>query len=75
GVVRCASSNKVSKEMIILFNIPKDPVHCQKLINAVRRDQWTPTMHSRLCSEHFVSLLKQSVHCIEASRNCQSCFD
>ncbi|KAI9999620.1 hypothetical protein NQD34_018338, partial [Periophthalmus magnuspinnatus] len=52
-------NKKSLKKGLFYLTSPKDPVHCQKLINAVRRDQWTPTMHSRQCSEHFVSLLKQ----------------
>uniref|UniRef100_A0A3B4B621 THAP-type domain-containing protein n=1 Tax=Periophthalmus magnuspinnatus TaxID=409849 RepID=A0A3B4B621_9GOBI len=39
-----------------LFFIPKDPIHCQKWINAIKRDHGTPTIHSRLSSEHFKQL-------------------
>ncbi|KAJ0005077.1 hypothetical protein NQD34_011291 [Periophthalmus magnuspinnatus] len=52
--VGCANS-KSQKKGLFFYNIPKDSVRRQKWINAIGTGQCTPTIHSRRCSEHFVS--------------------
>ncbi|KAK6168738.1 hypothetical protein SNE40_019923 [Patella caerulea] len=36
------------------FRIPKDQYVQTKWIAAIRRENWTPNEHSRICSEHFI---------------------
>ena len=37
------------------FKIPKDVDLQQKWITAIKRENWMPTEHTRMCSKHFIS--------------------
>ena len=37
------------------FSFPKDKKQRDKWIAAIKRENWTPTPHSKVCSDHFVS--------------------
>ncbi|XP_039551068.1 THAP domain-containing protein 1-like [Pimephales promelas] len=61
--ISCAVSCDNSKSQrydkkLKFYNIPKNPERRHKWISAIKRDHWTPTEHSRLCSEHFISGMK-----------------
>ncbi|XP_077080745.1 uncharacterized protein LOC143733085 [Siphateles boraxobius] len=49
------SKSQRNDKKLKFYNIPKNPERRQKWISAIKRDHWTPTEHSRLCSEHFIS--------------------
>ncbi|KAL1268557.1 hypothetical protein QQF64_033920 [Cirrhinus molitorella] len=51
--VGCDNSKSQSKGLTF-YNIPKNSERRQKWIAAIKKDHWTPTEHSRLCSEHFI---------------------
>ncbi|XP_057678369.1 SRSF protein kinase 1-like isoform X1 [Corythoichthys intestinalis] len=39
------------------YRIPRDPKRRAKWTAAIRRDNWAPKNHHRLCSSHFISVL------------------
>ncbi|XP_046658532.1 THAP domain-containing protein 2-like [Homalodisca vitripennis] len=45
--------NKGKLEGITYHSFPKGAEQRQRWINAVRRKDWEPNRHSRLCSSHF----------------------
>ncbi|XP_041965645.1 THAP domain-containing protein 1-like isoform X1 [Alosa sapidissima] len=49
------NNSKSNKDGHTFYNIPKNKERRQKWIAAIKRDQWTPTEHSRLCNEHFIT--------------------
>uniref|UniRef100_A0A673JN47 THAP-type domain-containing protein n=1 Tax=Sinocyclocheilus rhinocerous TaxID=307959 RepID=A0A673JN47_9TELE len=50
----CCDNSKSQSNGLTFYNIPKNTERRQKWIAAIKRDHWTPTEHSRLCSEHFI---------------------
>ena len=36
------------------FRFPRDPERRRRWVLAIRRREWQPTEHSRICSDHFV---------------------
>lgn len=51
AVLGCSNS-KSKKIGHKCYNIPKNPVRREKWLEAIRREHWTPTEHSRLYNEH-----------------------
>ena len=45
---------------IQFYRFPSDPEKRSKWVAAVRHDNWSPTEHSWICSEHFVSNVKSN---------------
>ncbi len=39
-----------------------DSERCGKWVTAVRRKNWRPMKHTRICGKHFVSGKKSSIH-------------
>ncbi|KAK5648062.1 hypothetical protein RI129_002954 [Pyrocoelia pectoralis] len=49
-------TNRFSKEKKIqFFGFPKNPEKLQSWLNRMRREDWTPTKYSKICSDHFLS--------------------
>ena len=46
------SSGKVRS---YVFRFPTNPDQRNKWISAIRRDNWSPSEYSRLCSDHFLT--------------------
>ncbi|XP_062602798.1 THAP domain-containing protein 2-like [Saccostrea cucullata] len=40
---------------IKFYRIPKDPHLRAKSVSAIKRDDWEPNDHSRICSKHFIN--------------------
>ncbi|CAN7941137.1 unnamed protein product, partial [Ixodes pacificus] len=57
GCTNSASDNR----SVSFHRFPGDGTLCEQWIRAVRRDKWSPTSTTRLCSEHF------HVDCYETS--------
>ncbi|XP_051527764.1 uncharacterized protein LOC127425619 [Myxocyprinus asiaticus] len=52
--VGCHNNRRKNKD-IRLYSIPKEPKRRLIWLAAIRRAHWTPTKHSVLCNEHFIS--------------------
>lgn len=48
-------NNRSRQSSIPFHRFPLDRERRQRWITAVKRDNWTPSEHSRLCGAHFVS--------------------
>ena len=55
SVVGC--SNRVGKkEGLSFYRFPLgDKDRCNRWVAAVRRVDWKPSVHSRICNEHFIT--------------------
>ena len=53
--VAVGCSNRKNRERVSFYRFPTENERRQRWIAAVKRDNWLPTEHSRLCSQHFVS--------------------
>ncbi|KAK0149998.1 THAP domain-containing protein 4 [Merluccius polli] len=56
--VGCNNSRKRNPGMIF-YSLPREKERRYKWLAAIRRDLWTPTSNTLLCSEHFLSGAKQ----------------
>lgn len=65
-VISCCAfgcTNRQGKAGIKFFRFPKDVERRKKWIVAIKRQNWTPTEYSRVCSAHFVTgLYKYLLH-------------
>ena len=52
--IGCANRYNKGKE-IRLYLFPRDEERLAKWIKAIRRKNWQPNQHSRICSSHFIS--------------------
>ena len=48
-------TNRYGLPGIRFFSFPCDEIQCQKWIAAIRREKWSPTKNSKLCSAHFIT--------------------
>eukprot|EP00105_Crassostrea_gigas_P027917 XP_011449409.1 PREDICTED: THAP domain-containing protein 1-like [Crassostrea gigas] len=48
-------SRQTAGENIKFFRIPKDEHLRAKWISAIKRDDWEPSDHTRICSKHFIN--------------------
>ena len=53
-VVGC-DSQSTDKNGVRFFRFPMKGDQREKWISAVRREDWNPGAHSRICSEHFTT--------------------
>ena len=53
--VGCDNNKGKIKDGFKFYRIPKEITRRNKWIAAIKRDHWTPTEHSRLCSAQFVT--------------------
>ena len=49
------NSRQKSSSGVHFYRFPANKERRQRWIAAVRRDNWEPTIYSRLCSRHFIS--------------------
>ena len=54
-MLRFRVSNLQGKLGVKSFRFPTNPDQRNKLISAVRRDNWSLSEYSRLCSDHFLT--------------------
>lgn len=54
------SNNKALKRRLTFYYFPKKTSRRQEWAAAMKRKNWSPTDHSRLCSEHFISGMKSN---------------
>jgi len=57
----CKTRN-VSGSYSKFFRFPRDPERRQQWVNAIKRKDFVPTEHSRICSKHFVTGTYKSMY-------------
>uniref|UniRef100_A0A8D8ZTA6 THAP domain-containing protein 2 n=1 Tax=Cacopsylla melanoneura TaxID=428564 RepID=A0A8D8ZTA6_9HEMI len=61
-----AAKTKVKKVGVTFHGFPQNPERRAQWIRAVRRKNWSPSSHSKLCSDHFKEedLDRTSLSCV-----------